>query len=329
MGRPLLRPAYPLDESQVVEEVNGMVPQALGLDSRKRRALLREITGWSFASPWLVGFLIFTAAPMLSSAVLVMTDWNFIATPKFVGLDNWRMVFVGDPLVLHSLSITSIFAVTSVPLQAVLSLTIALLLNQPIHGLRFFRTVFYLPSVVSGVALAMLYRWLLSPDLGLINYTLALVGIRGPAWLMDESWALPALVFTTLWGIGGMIIIYLAALQGVPTQLYEAAEVDGARAWDKIWAITVPMISPAVFFQVVMGLIGAFQQFVFAQVLTQGGPNNATLFSVLYLYRVAFEQFRMGFAAAIAWLLFFVILGVTAVLFRLGGLWVYYEGIVE
>jgi len=136
-------------------------------------------------------------------------------------------------------------------------------------------------------------------------------------------------VFTTLWGIGGMIIIYLAALQGVPTQLYEAAEVDGARAWDKIWAITVPMISPAVFFQVVMGLIGAFQQFVFAQVLTQGGPNNATLFSVLYLYRVAFEQFRMGFAAAIAWLLFFVILGVTAVLFRLGGLWVYYEGIVE
>jgi len=306
-----------------------MVSHALRLGSRRKRALFGELTGWLFALPWVVGFLIFTAAPMLASAVIAMTDWNFIATPKFVGLENWRMVFVGDPLVLHSLRVTTIFAMTSVPLQAICSLTIALLLNQPIRGLRFFRTVFYLPSVVSGVALAMLYRWLLSPDLGLINYTLALLGIRGPAWLMDPTWALPALVFTTLWGIGGMIIIYLAALQGVPMHLYEAAEMDGAQTWDKVWSITVPMISPAVFFQVVMGLIAAFQQFVFAQVLTTGGPNNATLFSVLYLYRVAFQQFRMGFAAAIAWLLFLVILAVTAVVFRLGGVWVYYEGMLE
>jgi multiple sugar transport system permease protein len=306
-----------------------MVSQALRLKSQRKHALQGEAIGWLFASPWIVGFLVFTAMPMVASALIAMTDWNFIATPKFVGLDNWKMVFVGDWLVLHSLKITTIFAMTSVPLQAIFSLAIALLLNQPIRGLRFFRTVFYLPSVVSGVALAMLYRWLLSPDLGLVNYGLALVGIDGPAWLLDMTWALPSLVFTTLWGIGGMIIIYLAALQGVPTELYEAAEVDGARAWDKVRAITIPMISPAVFFQVIMGLIAAFQQFVAAQVLTQGGPNNATLFSVLYLYRVAFQQFRMGFAAAIAWLLFFVILGITVVLFRVGGVLVYYEGMLD
>jgi multiple sugar transport system permease protein len=306
-----------------------MIAHALRLGPKRRRELLGELTGWLFALPWFAGFLIFTAMPMLASALISVTDWNFIAAPRFVGLDNWRMVLVGDPLVLHSLRVTAMFAMTSVPLQAIFSLLIALLLNQPIKGLRFFRTVFYLPSVVSGVALAMLYRWLLSPDLGLINYTLALVGIRGPAWLLDPFWALPALVFTTLWGVGGMVVIYLAALQGVPTQLYEAAEVDGARAWNKLWSITLPMISPAIFFQIVMGLIAAFQQFVFAQVLTAGGPNNATLFSVLYLYRVAFEQFRMGFAAAIAWLLFFVILVVTLLVFRIGRVWVYYEGMLE
>jgi len=302
---------------------------AQALRSGKRREIRDELTGWLFAAPWTVGFLIFTALPMLASAAISVMDWNFISTPKFVGLANWQKALADDPLVLQSLRVTTLFAMTSVPLQAVFSLFIALLLNQPIRGLRFFRTVFYLPSVVSGVALAMLYRWLLSPDMGLINYALAQIGIDGPAWLLDPDWALPALVLTTLWGIGGMIIIYLAALQGVPTELYEAAEVDGARAWDKLRAITIPMISPAVFFQVTMGLIAAFQQFVSAQVLTQGGPNNATLFSVLYLYRVAFQQFRMGFAAAIAWLLFFFILAVTAILFKLGGVWVYYEGMME
>ncbi len=266
---------------------------------------------------------------MLASAMLAFTDWNLIGQLKFVGLQNWQAILNEDPLVFHSLRVSAVFAMGSVPLQTVCSLALALLLNRPIRGLRIYRTVFYLPSLISGVALAMLYRWLFSPDLGLFNYLLSLVGVRGPAWLVDQAWALPALIITTAWGIGGMVIIYLAALQGVPTQLYEAAEVDGARAWNKLWSITIPMISPAVFFQVVMGIIGALQQFVLGHVMTSGGPLNATLFCVLYLYRLGFEQFRMGYASAVAWVLFFVILVLTLVVMRTSKLWVYYEGMAE
>ena len=294
-----------------------------------KRTLQANAAGWLFVLPWLIGFVALTAGPMIASAFLSFTNWNLISQLDIVGLGNWRQMLTSDPLVLHSLRNSAFFAMLSVPLQTIVSLSLASLLNQPIRGLRFYRTVFFIPSLVSGVALAMLFRWLLSPDLGLINYLLSHLNIAGPAWLVDRKWALPALAFTTLWGVGGMMIIYLAALQGVPTELYEAAEVDGALAWHRFWYITLPMISPAIFFQVVMGIIGALQEFTLSHTMTQGGPLNATLFTVLYLYRVGFQQFRMGYASAVAWLLFFVILALTLLIMRSSRHWVHYEGMAN
>jgi len=297
--------------------------------SKRWRIFRTNLAGWLFAMPWLLGFVVFTAGPMIASGFLAFTDWNLVGKLSFVGLDNWRKMFTDDPLVLQSLRVSAVFAMASIPLQTVCSLTLAVLLNQQIRGLSFYRTVFFLPSLVSGVALSMLWRWLLSPDLGLINYLLSFLGIKGPAWLVDRNWALPSLVLTTLWGVGGMVLIYLAALQGVPTPLYEAAEVDGATRWGQFWSITLPMISPAIFFQVLMGIIHALQEFILGHVMTGGGPLNATLFCVLYLFRLGFEQFRMGYASAVAWLLFFVIMVLTVIVLRSSSLWVYYEGMEE
>jgi multiple sugar transport system permease protein len=297
--------------------------------SRRVRTFQNNLVGWLFVLPWFLGFAVFTAGPMVASGFLAFTDWNLVGELEFVGLQNWQKMFTDDPLVLKSLRVSAVFAMTSVPLQAAISLGLAVLLNQKIRGLSIYRTVIFLPSLISGVALAMLWRWLFSPDLGLINYTLSFIGIKGPAWLIDRAWALPSLVLTTLWGVGGMVLIYLAALQGVPTSLYEAAEVDGARAWNKFWSITLPMISPAIFFQILMGIINALQEFILGHVMTDGGPMNATLFCVLYLYRLGFEQFRMGYASAVAWVLFLVILVLTVIVLRSSSMWVYYEGMQE
>jgi multiple sugar transport system permease protein len=297
--------------------------------SRRVRTFQNNLVGWLFVLPWFLGFAVFTAGPMVASGFLAFTDWNLVGELEFVGLQNWQKMFTDDPLVLKSLRVSAVFAMTSVPLQAAVSLGLAILLNQKIRGLSIYRTVIFLPSLISGVALAMLWRWLFSPDLGLINYTLSFIGIKGPAWLIDRAWALPSLVLTTLWGVGGMVLIYLAALQGVPTSLYEAAEVDGARAWNKFWSITLPMISPAIFFQILMGIINALQEFILGHVMTDGGPMNATLFCVLYLYRLGFEQFRMGYASAVAWVLFLVILVLTVIVLRSSSMWVYYEGMQE
>jgi multiple sugar transport system permease protein len=203
---------------------------------------------------------------------------------------------------------------------------LAVLLNQDVRGLSIYRTIFYLPSVVSGVAVAMLWLWVFNPELGVVNSLLGIVGIEGPKWFASSKWALTTFIITSLWGIGGGMVIYLAGLQGVPTSLYEAAELDGATAWHRFWHITIPMTSPVIFFNLIMGIIGSFQVFTGGYVITNGGPANATLFYVLYLYRNAFQYFKMGYASALAWILFIVILVLTLLMFRLVGGLVYYEG---
>lgn len=291
----------------------------------KRRTLQRNLTGWLFASPWILGFLLWTLGPMIASLLIAFTEWDLISAPRWVGAANVGTLF-SDQLVAQALTVTTVYAVTSVPLQIVFGLSLALLLNSKIVGLSFYRTAFYLPSVLSGVAVALLWRWLFSTEFGLFNTMLSSVGINGPSWLGDPRWALRSLVIMSMWSVGAGVIIYLAGLQGIPTDLYEAAEVDGARGWDRLWYITLPMMTPVLFFQLVTGVIAGLQIFTEAFIMTNGGPNNATLFMLLYLYRNAFEYFRMGFASTLAWVLFLYILVLTLIFFRTSSLWVYYEG---
>ncbi len=282
--------------------------------------------GWLFASPWIVGFLLFTAGPMLFSAAMAFTSWDLITPPRWAGLDNWRLIFGGDPLIVQALKVTTTYALMAVPLNLVFGMALALLLNSGIKGLRFYRTAYFMPSVLSGVAVALLWKWVFSGQFGLANYFLGLVGVDGPKWLTDESWALPSLVIMALWAVGGGMVIYLAGLQGIPSDFYEAAQVDGAGWWSRLWNITIPLMTPALFFQLVTGLIAALQVFTQPYVMTQGGPNEATLFLVLYLYRNAFQYFKMGYASAVAWVLFFYILVLTLLIFRSARGWVHYEG---
>lgn len=295
------------------------------VSQRRRRAFRKNLEGWLFASPWILGFVLWTLGPMLASLALAFTEWDLLSPIKWIGLKNIQTM-VNDKLVWQALKVTSAYALTSVPLHIVFGLVLAILLNNNIRGLRFYRTAFYLPSVLSGVAVALLWRWLFSPEFGLINVTLSAFGVTGPSWLSDEVWALPSLVLMSLWGVGAGAIIYLAGLQGIPTDLYEAAEVDGASGWARLWNITLPMMTPVLFFQLVVGIISALQIFTQAFIMTSGGPNNATLFLVLYLYRNAFQYFKMGYASAIAWVLFLYIFLLTLLVLRSSSMWVYYEG---
>jgi multiple sugar transport system permease protein len=282
------------------------------------------LEGYLYALPWFIGFTVFTAGPIIASFLLSFTNWDLIRYPQWIDFGNYKML-IEDPLFWQGLKVTSIYATFSVPLGIAGGLAIAVLMNQKIKGLSVFRTIYYLPAVVSGVAVSLLWSWIFNPDFGVLNYLLSLVGIRGPGWIYDEKWALPSLILMSLWGVGGGMVIYLASLQGVPTELYEAAIIDGASSWKRFWSITIPMISPVIFFQLIMGIIGSFQVFTQAYIMTNGGPNNATLFYVLYLYRNAFQWFKMGYASALAWVLFLVILTLTIVQFKIANYWVYYE----
>jgi multiple sugar transport system permease protein len=288
--------------------------------------------GYLFIAPWCVGFVIFTAGPMAASLLISFTSWTMLSPPSWVGLENFERLFTTDPLFFRSLWNTVFYVILSVPLSICLALGLALLLDQKVRGLSIFRTIFFLPSVTNVVAVSILWLWIFNPEFGLLNSALGAIGITGPLWLQSETWAKPALVIMSLWGVGGSMIIFLAALQGVPHELHEAAQLDGAGAARRFLHITLPMISPALFFSLVMGLIGGFQVFTQAFVMTgtaqpgsEGGPNNATLFMVLYLYKKAFMDFKMGYASALAWILFFIILVLTLVQRRIGQRWVYYE----
>jgi multiple sugar transport system permease protein len=292
---------------------------------RSRTAFNRNLEGWLFASPWVLGFILWTAGPMLASLVISFTEWDLVSSPDWVGLENFQTM-VSDKLVWQSLKVTSIYAFTSVPLHIIVGMGLAMLLNADIKGLRWYRTAFYLPSVLSGVAVALLWRWLFSGEFGLINALLANFGIDGPSWLGDPNWALRSLVLMSLWGVGSGAIIYLAGLQGIPTDLYEAAQVDGAQFWSRFWHVTIPLMTPVLFFQLVTGIIAALQVFTQAFIMTNGGPNNSTLFLLLYLYDNAFRYWRMGYASALAWVLFIYIMILTLILQFTSKRWVYYEG---
>ena len=262
---------------------------------------------------------------MLFSAAMTFTDWSILKAPRWIGMANYSEL-LSDPLVGHSFRVTSAYALGYIPLNTVLGLLLAVLLNQRVSLLRYYRTAFYMPSVLSGVAVSVMWRLILSADFGVLNYLLSLLGITGPAWLSDPTWVLPAFVLMGLWHFGGSMVVYLAGLQGIPTDLYEAAQVDGASWWSRLWRITLPLITPVIFFQLIIGTINALQTFTQAFIMTKGGPMNASLFIVLYLYQKAFESFQMGYASLIAWCLFLYILLLTLVLFRSSGRWVYYEG---
>jgi multiple sugar transport system permease protein len=278
-----------------------------------------------FILPWLIGFVLFGGGPIIASALISFTNWSLLSSPQWIGLANYQQL-LQDPLFYTSLKNTFYFGVGSVLLGVVTSFLLALLLNQKVRGMAFFRTVFYLPSVVSGIATALLWINIFHPDFGLINYMLSWFGIQGPGWLTSEQWVIPALIIMSAWGAGGTMIIYLAGLQGIPTYLYEAASIDGATWWSKFWHVTVPMMSPVIFFNLITGFIASLQAFVLILVMTNGGPANASMVYGLYIYREAFQYFNMGYASALAWVLFIILIIITFVQLRLAQRWVYYEG---
>mgnify|MGYP005853721501 CR=1 FL=1 len=291
-----------------------------------RMARREAIEGYVFLLPWIAGFLIFTAGPIVASFVLSLTEWDILTPPQWNGLGNYAAMLFEDRLFWQSLKVTVVYAASFIPIGLVLSLLVALLMNQKVPGITVFRTIYYLPSVVSGVAVALLWAWVFNQRFGVLNSLLWLLGIEGPDWLVDERTALMAFVIMGLWGIGGGMIIKLAALQGIPTELYEAAHIDGANWWHRFWAVTIPMITPVLFLNLVTGIIGTLQIFTTAFVMTMGGPNYATYFFALHLYLNAFQYFRMGYAAALAWFLFLVILFLTLLVFKSSQYWVYYAG---
>ncbi|MCM3703751.1 carbohydrate ABC transporter permease [Paenibacillus macerans] len=287
-----------------------------------------ERAGYLFILPWLLGLLLFTIGPMLFSLLLAFSKWDIITGVKsieWVGLDNFRAIFQDD-LFYQSLKVTFVFALVSVPLYQILSLLAAMLLNMRSRGMKLFRLIYFMPSVIPAVAVSMMWVMIFNPEYGILNRALALFGIQGPAWLQDPSYALGALIVMGIWGIGNTIIIYLSGLQGVPEELYEAAELDGAGRLRRFSSITLPMISPTIFFNLIMGIIGGFQYFTQAFVMTNGGPLNSTLFYNLYLYNKAFQDYEMGYASALSWILFVIILVFTLLVIRSSSMWVYYQG---
>ena len=295
-----------------------------------------EHAGWMFIAPWLIGFLLLTAGPMIVSLLLSFTRWTAmtpLGSAEFVGIDNFTHLATYDPAVGKSLIVTSYFVIIAVPLGQVAALAVALLMNARVRGITVFRTIYFVPSVISGMALATLWLWVFNKDFGLLNAFLRpvanLFGTTPPNWLGDDAarWAIPAFVIMGLWGVGGGMIIYLAGLKGIPQSLYEAATIDGAGPVRRFWNVTLPMLSPLIFYNLVMGLIGSFQIFTQAKVMTNGGPNNETMFYVLNLYRQAFEFHNMGYASALAWVLFLIVLALTIVVFKGSKNLVYYEGL--
>ncbi|MBP1990737.1 carbohydrate ABC transporter permease [Paenibacillus eucommiae] len=285
----------------------------------------KHLTGYLFISPWLIGLLVFTLFPLVYSFVLSFTDWNILEKANFVGFSNYDKM-AHDENFWAAIRVTFIYSAVSVPLGIIFGVLLAILLNQKLPGIRLFRTIFYLPAVVSGVAVSMLWLWVFDPNYGIINTFLSWFGITGPQWLSDTKTALGSLILMSLWSIGGAMVIYLAGLQGISRELYEAADVDGATTVRKFWNITIPMLTPTIFFNLIMGIINSFQVFTQALVMTKGGPGNSTLFYVLYLYQNAFQFFKMGYASALGWVLFIIIMILVLVLFHTSGRWVYYGG---
>lgn len=284
------------------------------------------IIGWLFAFPYLLHLLFFQAGAILFAFGLSFFDTDLLSRTEFIEIDNYRYLFTEEPLFWKAMRNTIIYTVIAVPLATTIALTIAMLLNQNIQGQGIFRTLYYMPALVQGVAVAIVWIMVLHPDFGISAMVFEFFGLKSPRWFWSEEWALPGLAMIALWASGTNMLLYLAGLQSIPTQVQEAARIDGANAWQVFWRVTLPLLTPTIFFNVVLNMIGSFQVFTQAFVLTNGGPNNATLTMVLLIYRKAFQNFSFGYASAIAWVLFLIILAFTLVVFRSSNRWVYYEG---
>jgi len=288
----------------------------------------KALWGYLFLSPWLAGLVIFFGGPILASMVLSFSHYDILGSPKFSGVENYQRAFLKDELFWPSLGRTFYFAIVFVPIAVMGSLLLAIVVNQRLGGSNIFRTLFFLPHLTPAVALAVLWLWLLHPQTGPINYALGKLGLPKPGWLTVRDWALPSIILINLWaGMGGnRMLIFLAGLQGVPQELYEASEIDGAGTWAKFRNVTLPMISPTVLFNLILGIIAALQVFTTAFVTTEGGPSYATWFYALHIYNQAFRYFRLGYGCALAWVLAVILITFTYIQIRYSERWVYYAG---
>jgi multiple sugar transport system permease protein len=287
------------------------------------RAFLR---GMAFLSPWLVGFALFTLIPLVMSFYYSFCDYTLLQPPLFKGLENYHLL-LNDPIFWQALRNTAVYSLFALPIGLVLALGAAMLLNMKIGGQSIYRTIIFIPSLVPIAASAMLWLWLFNGKLGLINFGLRHLGISDPpGWLTDAKWAMTALVLMSFWGIGNTVIIFLAGLQDVPRELYEAANIDGATTFEKIWHVTIPSISPVIFFNLIMGIIGSLQIFAGPYIMTKGGPARSTYFYTMYLYDNGFMYLKMGYASAMAWIQFFIVLALTALAALSSKRWVHYQG---
>ncbi len=299
------------------------------MDKKKNseKKIRANLTGWAFVMPALVGFLIFNLLPMIMSAYYSLCEYNIIGKPHWIGLANYTALLFGkNETFWVSVRATVLYAVMAVPANLVFSFMIAILLNREMAGRAFFRSLFYLPCIVPAVASSFVWLLLMNPDYGLLNELLRLLHLPKSQFFWGADSVLPSIVFMGIWGTGSTQVIFLAGLQNIPRVYYEALEIDGGNAWHKLWNVTLPMVSSTLFFNLVMGIIGALQVFSQAYILTNGGPNNRSLFYVYDLWRQAFKYMDMGKASAMAWLLFFVVIVLTAVVFKTSDKWVYYEG---
>ncbi|MFI9173143.1 carbohydrate ABC transporter permease [Streptomyces lincolnensis] len=307
------------------EEPASPKPRKQKLSKRRRREAL---SFYLFISPWIIGFLVFLLGPMIASIYYSLTDWDSFTPPQWVGFDNYVKLLTDDPVFWKALWNTLFYAAISVPLGLVLGLWLANLLNKQVRARKLFRTLIYLPTLIPLVATAMIFRMVLAPN-GPINDFLGLFGVSGPNWLFDGPWVKPALILMSTWGAGAATVLLLAAMKGIPRELYEAAEVDGASAMRQFWSITLPHLTPIIFFNLIMGLIGAFQIFSQVYILVSKGKNpagyDAAQTMVPFLFDQAFSYYHMGYASAISWLLFLVILVFTVIAFRTTRRWVFYE----
>ncbi len=278
-----------------------------------------------FISPWIIGFLVFTLGPLVMSLIMSFFNWPVIGKPEFIGLGNYAQMFTKDTQFGKSIWITVKFALLFVPLNIIVSLILAVLISQPVKGSGVFRTIFYLPSVVSGVAVSIIWGWILNSEYGLLNYLLSLLGVEGPRWLSSPNWALIAMVIASVWGLGTLMLIFYTGLKNIPIDLYEAASIDGASPLIRFFKITLPMLSPTILFNVITSTIGALQQLTLALLLTNGGPSKSTYFYGMFVYNNAFKHFKLGYASANAWFMFIIILALTALIFKSSSMWVFYE----
>ena len=297
----------------------------MALSPKTRRQLKYHLTGYAFISLALIGVLAFRLWPMLESLRLSFHKYDILTEPTWLGLRNYVRIFTEDELFRKSLANTAYYVGVSIPLRLVIALLLAMLLNQKVKGMQIYRTLFYLPTVTAIVAVAMLWMWAFEPALGIVNNSLKLLGITGPAWLGDPRWAMISIIIVACWQVGPQMLIFLAGLQSIPTQLYEVANLDGASWWQRVSRVTLPLLSPIIFFNMVVGIIQSFQVFAKVYIMTGGGPVNSTLVYVMYLYTRAFNYLEMGYGSAMAWILFLIILGLTLIQF-LASKWVYYEG---